>query len=94
LEKTGFEHQARQQDGSHSLASVLSPSAFEVFEAPDNKPKQMQYCLPGADKVPAKDRRGFDVNGARSRPILEMPYLPVFGPADDFVPLPRVRARV
>ena len=71
------------------FARVLLPRAYTVFESPDVKPKQLQFALPDADKIHAHQRMGFDVNGARSRPILEAPRVPVFGPADDFEPLPR-----
>ena len=66
------------------FASVLSPSAYTVFESPDVKPKQLQFALPDADKIKSCERMGFDVNGARSRPILEATHVPIFGPADDF----------
>ena len=86
-EKTGFEREGRAPEGPLGFASVLSPSAYKVFETRDVKPKQLQFAMPGADKIKGYERMGFDVNGARSRPILEATTVPVFGPADDFEPL-------
>ena len=40
-EKTGFEREGRGPDGPMGFASVLSPSAYKVFESTDVKPKQL-----------------------------------------------------